>query len=403
MNNNKKQITNFALNPDKNTLKQFKECYKEDFVIKASLMPDAHSGYVAPIGSVLITKQFIVPAWVGYDIGCGMIACKFTSKKFSNLDLLNQIKTNSQKIYNLAKKIIPTGLAKVNTEANVSKKTRIEFKKIFTKFKEKEYNEKIYKFIKSKGISNLGSLGHGNHFIELGEDGKNNTWLVIHTGSRNIGHKIAEHYMKQASNKENDFEKTATLDENSLIGKEYLNSLNFCLDFALLNRLEIAYKIQNILIEVLDDKNITFDIFANKNHNHAIALNSNSKFKHFIHRKGTTPAEKGEKGVIPANMKDGSFLVEGLGNPKFLMSSSHGAGRVLSRTQARKEIKINEFKKDMTNITCQISKSLLDEAPKAYKNIYDVMEKQKESVKILTQIKPIINIKGDEGKSSCEK
>lgn len=377
-----KKVTNFAINPDENTLKQFNECCNCDFVVKASLMPDAHSGYVAPIGSVLVTKEFIVPAWVGYDIGCGMIACKFDSS------LLDKVKKKSSEIFSCVQEKIPMGMGKINHTQNISSKTKEEFKKLLLRFKEGEYNREVYQFLKKKAVSHLGSLGDGNHFIEIGEsDGE--LWLIIHSGSRGIGHKVATHYMKEVSGEDKKFEDTYPIKADSQLGREYLNILDFGLDFALLNRLEMAYKVRECLREVLCDNNIDFELWTNKNHNHAI-----SEGETFIHRKGATPAKAGERGVIPGNMRDGCFLVEGLGSKEFLESSSHGAGRLMSRVQARKNITLSEFEDSMKGIVGTVREGTIDEAPAAYKNLFEVMDAQKKSVKVIAHIKPIINWKG---------
>ena len=174
----------------------------------------------------------------------------------------------------------------------------------------------------------------------------------------------------------------------SQLGKEYLNILDFGLEYALLNRLEMSYKIIEILEGVLGGK-LKTELFVNKNHNHAIF----EKGK-YIHRKGATPAKKGERGIIPGNIRDGTFLVKGLGNSKFLNSSSHGAGRLLSRQSARQKITMKEFEESMKGIRGTISSRTLDEAPMAYKNISDVMNAQKKSVKIIKHITPLINWKG---------
>lgn len=382
---NNKIITNFALNPDENTLKQFDECCSREYVIKASLMPDAHSGYVAPIGSVLVTKDYVVPSWVGYDIGCGMIACRFDGK-----DLVDRVRINSDKIYDKVKEMVPMGMGKVNHIQNVSDKTKTEFKNLLYKFKTGPHNQEVFRFLKNKALSHLGSLGEGNHFIELGFDDENSLWLVVHSGSRGVGHTVATHYMKQASGTEKNFEDTYPLEVNSDKGQEYLNILDFGLEFALLNRLEMAYKVRDALRKVLEENSIDFELWTNKNHNHAIFENG-----YYIHRKGATPAKKDERGVIPANMRDGSFLVIGKGNIDFLESSSHGAGRVLSRKDAKLKINMDEFKDSMEGIKGTVNENTLDEAPFAYKNIYDVMDAQKTSVEIYKHIKPIINWKGE--------
>jgi len=383
----KKIITNFALDLDEKTKEQFDSCCSQKFIKKAALMPDAHCGYVAPIGAVLVTTDYVVPSWVGYDIGCGMIALEFKKK-----GIIQKIQINKEEIYRQVNMKVPMGKGRVNHIKEISMKTKIEFKKLLQKFTEKEHKEEIYRYLRNKALSPLGSLGSGNHFIELGKEENNNDslWLIIHSGSRGVGHTIATYYMKEASKKIKEYENTYPIKVSSETGKEYLNVLDFGLEFALLNRLEIAYKIRDVLKEVLKDETLDFGLWVNKNHNHAILENDN-----YIHRKGATPAKKGERGVIPANMKEGSFLVEGLGNKEFLESSSHGAGRVLSRTQARKEIKKEDFEREMKGIVGTVNEKTIDEAPQAYKNIYDVMDKQKKSVKILKHIKPIINWKGE--------
>lgn len=398
-----KQITNFGLDIDENTLDQFKECYMQDFVIAASLMPDAHSGYVAPIGSVLLTKNYLVPAWVGYDIGCGMIACKIKGSE----NLIKKVKKNSTEIHQRVNELVPMGEGNYNHIQNVSIETREKFKKLLKGFRGAEHDEEIYRFLKNKALSHLGTLGGGNHFIELSlNEEQKELWLIIHSGSRGIGHRVAQKYMEKSmisntknmqkvSGNQKEYEATNPLKDDSQIGKEYINILNFGLEFALLNRLEMAKKVMVALRELIDE-NIDFEIWTNKNHNHAVREKNleigNERI--YIHRKGATPAKTGERGVIPGNMKDGCFLVEGLGNKDFLESSSHGAGRVMSRRKAKETINIKEFKESMIGIVGTISDKTLDEAPMAYKNLFDVMDMQKKSVKIVKYLKPIINWKG---------
>ena len=331
----KKQIYNYGIDVDKETLEQFKNCYSEDFVVAAALMPDAHLGYAAPIGAVLKTKRFVVPAWVGFDIGCGLIAIKIKSE-----GLVGKIRENQNKIYSQVMKKIPMGVGNYNEIKNITEKTKKTFKDLLEKFEKKPHDRNILNYLKTGAIKQIGTLGGGNHFIEIGADEtEKEMWLVIHSGSRGVGHNVAKKYMINAagSKNKNDYEKTFPLDSASEIGKEYLNVLEFGLDYALLNRLEMAYKIIGVLNEVLG-KNLKYEVWVNKNHNHAVYENG-----FFVHRKGATPAKKGERGIIPGNMRDGSFLVLGKGNRKFLNSSSHGAGRSLSRKDARKKYTIEQF------------------------------------------------------------
>lgn len=376
------KIYNYAIDEDKETLQQFKNCYSQDFVVAAALMPDAHKGYVAPIGSVLVTKNYVVPAWVGFDIGCGLIAVRIKGK-----DILKKISQNIEKIYSEVRKKIPMGLGEYGNEKNLTEKTKKEFQKLLEKFESKSHDKNILQYLKSASLKNLGTLGAGNHFIEIGFY-KKEIWMIIHSGSRGVGHEVAKKYMIKSSGDKKNFEQTFPLDVKSQLGKEYLNILDFGLEYALLNRLEMSYKIIEILEDVLGEK-LKTELFVNKNHNHAIF----EKGK-YIHRKGATPAKKGERGIIPGNMRDGTFLIKGLGNPKFLNSSSHGAGRLLSRKSAKQKITMKEFEESMKGIRGTISSRTLDEAPMAYKNISDVMNAQKKSVKIIKHINPLINWKG---------
>jgi tRNA-splicing ligase RtcB len=376
-----KKVFDYSINPGEETLKQFRDCYSQKFVTSAALMPDAHLGYVAPIGAVLITKDYIVPAWVGFDIGCGLIAVKIKGKK-----ILEKIKNNKDKIYNAIKKYVPMGLGETNKKHEVTNESKEKFSKLLETFRKNPHDKSIYQFIRDVGLRDLGTLGAGNHFISLNmeenQKNKNYAWLVIHCGSRGLGHRIAKKYMIKTSGDEKNYEKTFPLKANSDIGKEYLNILDFGLEYALLNRLEISRRVVKSLKEIFKE-DIKSELWVNKNHNHAIYERGK-----FIHRKGATPAKKNEKGIIPGNMRDGSFLVEGLGNSKFLNSSSHGAGRAMSRREAKEKVKIEDFKKTMEGIK---TKFVIDEAPDAYKNIFEVMEKQKSSVKIIKHLKPIIN------------
>jgi len=378
----KKKIYDYSIDVDKEALQQFRDCYSEKFVTAAALLPDAHKGYAAPIGSVLITKNYVVPAWVGFDIGCGLIAVRIKGK-----NILEKAKANTEKIYSKVMRAVPMGVGEINKEKNITTKTKKEFQKLIEKFEKKEHDKGILQYLKSVALRHLGTLGGGNHFIELGEY-KKELWLIIHSGSRGIGHRVAKKYMIKASSDEKNYERTFPLDVNSKIGKEYLNILDFGLEFALLNRLEMSYKVIEVLEEILGEK-LKIELWVNKNHNHAIL----EKGK-YIHRKGATPAKKGERGIIPGNMRDGCFLVEGLGNPNFLNSSTHGAGRILSRKQAKEKITMQEFRESMKGIRGTISKKTIDEAPMAYKNINKIMKAQEKAVKIVKYLKPFINWKG---------
>jgi len=389
-------------------IEQFESAMEQPFVTYGALMPDAHAGYSLPIGAVVATKGVVLPAWVGYDIGCGMCALRLDGISRDELE------ANRKDIFDLIYKYIPVGF-------NANQKA-MEYNLDGLTDKGKEIAE-----IKKYGKA-LGSLGGGNHFIEVGHDEEDNIWVVIHSGSRGVGHGIAAHYMTVASSDpkkiEEEFDAKSEkllkhnpdnydrlkaqyvakkvgklrpkeghygFDVSSQKGKDYIQDLNWCLDFALANRKEMMARVVNAITEALDIScyELDFSELINRNHNHATERDGA-----WIHRKGATHAEKGMMGVIPGNMKDGSFIVCGKGNPESLYSSSHGAGRVMGRKQAMRELNLDDFKTTMKDVTALVEESTLDESPLAYKDIHDVMRLQKDLVDVVAHVRPLINIKG---------
>jgi len=308
-------------------------------------------------------------------------------------NLMKILKEKAPLIYEQIKKKVPMGLGNIHlSEKTLTDKTKKEYQKILSKFKKGSHSKQVLQFLESgKALRNLGSLGHGNHFISLNSDSKGFPWIVVHSGSRAVGHWVATFYMKKSSGKEKGFEETHPLFFDSKEGKEYQNLLEFGLEFAKLNRIEMVNQVA-LEIEQTLRKKVKYTIWTNKNHNHALKESGL-----FVHRKGATPAKRGERGIIPANMRDGSFLVEGKGNKDFISSSSHGAGRALSRSKAREKLNVDSFKKEMesSGVVGNFSSSSIDEAPEAYKNIYKVLDMQKKSIKIINHLKPFINWQGE--------
>jgi tRNA-splicing ligase RtcB len=216
-------------------------------------------------------------------------------------------------------------------------------------------------------------------------------WVVIHSGSRGVGHGLATHYVKAAHPEGKCKDGHHGFSVESQEGKDYIQDLNWCLDYALANRKEMMSRTVRAITEAINISGYELDFseLINRNHNHAV-----EKDGLWIHRKGATHAEEGMMGVIPGNMRDGSFIVRGKGNPDSLFSSSHGAGRVMGRKQAKKELDIDQFKDDLKGVTALVDDTTLDESPLAYKNIYEVMKLQKDLVDIVAHVKPLINIKG---------
>lgn len=367
-------------------IEQFKSAMEQPFVVQGALMPDAHQGYSLPIGGVIATKDVIVPAWVGYDIGCGMCAYKTPFKA-------EQLTENIRKaIFDRVYQVIPVGgnhhTQDQDFEIDLPKTAILD-----TILKGEYVREDGVKI--NKGSRQVGTLGGGNHFLEFAEDGSKDIWIVLHSGSRGIGHTVAGYYMKLASNDDTAKEGHFGFDVNSQEGRDYITDMNHSLAFALENRKQMITAVYKLLEKIIPDaveEPMDFDeregTFINRNHNHAELSG-----EYWIHRKGATHADAGMYGVIPGNMRDGSFVVKGKGNFNSLFSSSHGAGRVLGRYKARKQLSIDEFKETMIGITAKVTEKTLDESPFAYKNISDVMDQQKELVEVIHHLKPLVNIK----------
>ena len=370
---------------DPKALNQFFEAMTCGFVVQGAVMPDAHFGYSLPIGGVVATSNTVVPAWVGYDIGCGMFAMKM------DFDA-HQVRANRDQIFDEIYESVPVGFKHNKAPVGWGGLASLDCTKWFFDM-----------YRNRGGDKQLGTLGGGNHFIEIGVGNDEHVWIIIHSGSRGIGHTTATEYMKIASGTKKAKEGHFGLVANSDIGKDYIKDMNFCLRFALKNRQVIADRVWSVINNVLECKGNALSLdpvrtkfYINRTHNHAVPKVNEDGTNVWIHRKGATHAEKGMLGVIPGNMRDGSFVVRGKGCAASLNSSSHGAGRVMSRRQATDTIDFDEWKYDMlqSDIKAKIERSTIDEAPEAYKPINQVMEDQKDLVEVITEVKPLINIKG---------
>ena len=357
-----------------------------------ALMPDCHQGFGMPIGGVLATKGYVIPNAVGVDIGCGMCA---TKTHFRIEEITFPI---LKEIMGEIRKRIPVGFSHHQKAQDESLMPTSEH----TEIVQDEYKS---------ALTQLGTLGGGNHFIEIqkGDDGF--VWIMIHSGSRNIGYRVAKQYndiakelnKKWASGVPVIFD-LAYFPLDSEEGKNYLKDMNYCLEFAFANRKLMMDTIQEIFIEILRKNNynfskhpsFNFDKMINIHHNYAILEN------HFgenviVHRKGATSAKEGQIGIIPGSQGTCSYIVRGLGNKESFMSCSHGAGRKMGRNEAKKNLNLEEEQKKLDALGILHSVrgvDDLDEAAGAYKDIDVVMENQKDLVEILVKLLPMGVVKG---------
>jgi len=349
-----------------------------------AVMPDSHVGYGMPIGGVLAAKGAVVPNAVGVDIGCGMCAAK------TNLHDIS-VKT-LKKIMDRIREYVPVGFKHHDRAQNSN----------FLPSEDMILKKGIVARELPSAIKQVGTLGGGNHFIEIQKGSDGHIWIMIHSGSRNLGLQVAKYYNRIAKelNKKEGYKvppsyDLAYLDIDSKEGKDYMQEMNYCIEFAFSNRKLMMINIQKAFTEELGGDFTELE-FINIAHNYARAE------KHFdtdviVHRKGATSARKGEIGIIPGSQGTKSYIVKGLGNPESFKSCSHGAGRLMGRKQAQRVLdlktEIDALNKKGIIHSIRNQKDL-DEAPSAYKNIDVVMENQKDLVEIMVELTPMAVVKG---------
>jgi tRNA-splicing ligase RtcB len=367
-----------------------------------AVMPDVHAGKGSTVGSVIPTKGAIIPACVGVDLGCGMMAVR-TSLKAEDLP------TNLTEMRHKIERAVPHGRSD-NGGANDRGAWANPPQSVLTAWQGmSESFEKILakhplitrmKKTDERGPKQLGSLGTGNHFIEVCLDQKNDVWVMLHSGSRGIGNSIGSYFINRAKDEMKVHhihlldQDLAYLSEGTKNFDDYCEAVEWAQNYALVNR-EIMMK--RTLEAIKDIKGIPgFQArmeAVNCHHNYI------SKENHFgedvlVTRKGAVRADKGMMGIIPGSMGAKSFIVRGLGNPDSFNSCSHGAGRKMSRTKAKETFSVEDHRKATEGVECRKDVDVVDETPGAYKDIMDVMEAQSDLVEIVHTLKQILCVKG---------
>ncbi len=394
----------FTDNIEQETISQIVQLCSQDFAkdSKIRIMPDCHFGKGCVIGFTANLGDKVIPNIVGVDIGCGMLTVE-----------LGKVNFNLQELDNIIHKHIPSG--KNTHEGRIIKFPELQDLCCHRDLKDTKRIER-----------SIGTLGGGNHFIEVGKDDKDNIYLVIHSGSRNLGKQVADYYQnlaielrsgreeyylerdriiqeykqqgrrkeiqpvlkkleKKYQNTQPDYPKELCFLEG-IWREQYLHDMKICQDYASINRMTMA----DIILKKLINKSIISCNFFQTTHNYI-------SFKDNIIRKGSISAHEGERVLIPINMRDGSILAIGKGNPDWNYSAPHGAGRLMSRRVAKENISMEEYQKTMEGIyTTSVNISTLDEAPMAYKSMEEIISNIGDTVEILGIIKPIYNFKAGE-------
>jgi tRNA-splicing ligase RtcB len=368
------------------TMEQARNLANLPFVFKhIAIMPDAHLGYGMPIGGVMATEGMVVPNAVGVDIGCGMCAVK-TSLTGLATEKLKAVLTE-------IRRAVPLGFKHHRQRQD---------KSLMPKVKEGQLEDLVIVAREyTNAQSQLGTLGGGNHFIEIQKGNDGHIWLMIHSGSRNLGFKVANYYNRLAINLNQRWGskipaqwQLAFLPADSAAGQSYLREMRYCVDFAEANRRLMMERVEAALLTVVQP--VYFEELINIAHNYA-ALESHYHKEVIVHRKGATRAATGEIGIIPGSQGSPSYLVRGLGNPESFTSCAHGAGRKMGRKQAQRQLDlVGEQKRlnDQGIIHSLRSPTDLDEAAGAYKDIDEVIDNQLDLVEVVVELRPLAVIKG---------
>jgi tRNA-splicing ligase RtcB len=354
-------------------------------------MPDVHAGIGATVGSVIPTKNAIIPAAVGVDIGCGMNAIRLSINA-------GDLPDNLRRIRGVIEDAIPVGFDMHKTDKARDSTVRGLSNGLDTILGKHPKVTKMQKKPYQTWIRQLGTLGGGNHFIELCLDENDDVWIMLHSGSRGIGNVIGRYFIELA--KKDMQKRMVNLPDKNLAyftqGADYFNdyveAVHWAQDYAMANRREMMHFILKALQKHLPKFGITKEAI-NCHHNY-VAEEVHFGEKVFVTRKGAIRAGEGELGIIPGSMGAKSYIVTGKGNPQSFCSCSHGAGRRMSRTEAKRRFSEQDMEVQTTGVECRKDKSVIDEIPGAYKSIDEVMENQHDLVDVVHTLKQVVCVKG---------
>ncbi|MDG4477052.1 RtcB family protein [Thiovibrio frasassiensis] len=370
---------------DAGAFAQAKNLANLPFVFKhVAVMPDAHQGYGMPIGGVMASEEVVIPNAVGVDIGCGMCAVR-TSLATLSTEQLKGVLTE-------IRRTIPLGFKhhKRGQDRSLMPKSAIPLDELTVIAREYQ-----------SALTQLGTLGGGNHFIEIQKGNDGHVWLMVHSGSRNLGFKVANYYNRLAMELNRQWGskippnwQLAFLPISSAAGQIYLHEMRFCVEFAYANRKMMMERVKEAVLSVVQP--VFFEPMINIAHNYA-AMEVHFGKNVMVHRKGATRAQVGEIGIVPGSQGTPSYIVRGKGNKESFESCAHGAGRKMGRKQAQRQLDLEREKKrldDQGIIHAIRSVSDLEEAAGAYKDIDAVIENQLDLVEVLVELRPLAVIKG---------
>lgn len=405
-------LMNWASILEPSTKSQACETAKMPFIYPhMALMPDAHLGMGATVGSVIPTKGAIMPAAVGVDIGCGMMAVR---TQWTAKDINVRTATSTDTLKDLHKAIseaVPLSAGAKNHKLTKSAEARIAQLSALPGVKQADE-------VLGTWDMQLGTLGSGNHFIEVSLDENDNVWLFLHSGSRGVGNKLATKHIKVAKKQCADAavkltsQDLAYLTEGTPEFDEYMEALNWAQRFAYLNREEMMDRVISCMSDFMGEPVQRLEeVNCHHNYTDQVVLSDDAsqivrwiaqggqpmvgEETIYLSRKGAIDASLGKMGLIPGSMGDLSYVVRGKGNPVALWSAPHGAGRNYSRSAAKKKFTRDDLDKRMSNVVWGESDAFLDEHPMAYKPIDQIMKDADDLVEVVHELRQIVNVKGN--------
>lgn len=373
-----------------------------------ALMPDAHTGHGPPVGSVIPTIDVVMPYAVGVDIGCGMIGVR-TKFHYTDILLVTEQGRSLRELREQIERAVPSSMGGENKKLHPSALVRIAELEVLAE--DSGFNPDTYH---SRWREQLGSLGSGNHFIEVCLDETDRVWLFLHSGSRGVGNKIAQYHIAKAIEqcKANGVEFPRKPAKEGKLGKEdtdlawltagtpefeqYIKELHWAQEFARHNRDEMMDRVVRQFSYWMfgQDGRVEEELRINTHHNYAVQEEHFGKSV-WITRKGAVDAREGKWGLIPGSMGTRSYVVRGKGNAMALRSAPHGAGRRMGREEAKRRFKQEDLREAMLGIEFRDSATLIDEIPASYKDIDQVMADASDLVEIVHTLRQIVNVKGD--------
>jgi tRNA-splicing ligase RtcB (3'-phosphate/5'-hydroxy nucleic acid ligase) len=362
-------------------------------------MPDVHAGIGATVGSVIPTKSAIIPAAVGVDIGCGMNAVRLSIKASDLPDNLYRIRTAIETAVPVGFSQHDAGKVRGSQHARTARVLDQRLDSIVGKH---PALMKMQKRFNETWICQIGTLGGGNHFIELCLDEEQFVWVMLHSGSRGIGNVMGRYFIN-AAKKDMQRHKMnlpdadlAYFSEGSKWFDDYVEAVDWAQDYALLNRREMMRLVLGVLERELSPRINAWKVMGEAINCHHNYVQRETHFGEsvFVTRKGAISARAGELGIIPGSMGAKSYIVRGLGNPQSLCSCSHGAGRRMSRTAAKRKFSRIDLEAQTKGVECRKDGGVLDEIPGAYKDIDAVMANQTDLVEVMHTLKQVICVKG---------